>query len=62
MLKKEKLEIIRKWYPNAITTIDSVNMLIDFVEDELLMEPSQIMLADSICRMTSLVSNIQHEP
>ena len=49
MLKKEKLEIIRKWYPNAITTIDSVNMLIDFVEDELLMEPSQIMLADSIC-------------
>ncbi len=49
MLKKEKLEIIRKWYPNAITTIDSVNKLIDFVEDELLLEPSQIMLADSIC-------------
>ncbi len=24
MLKKERLEIIRKYYPNAITLIDSV--------------------------------------
>lgn len=58
MLKKEKLEIIRKWYPNAITTIDSVNKLIDYVEAELELEPSQIMLADSIC--SDDVNSIQY--
>lgn len=49
MLKKDKLSIIRKWYPNAITTIDSVNQFIDFLEDELCLEPTKIMFADSIC-------------
>ncbi|HVD97749.1 MAG TPA: hypothetical protein VNB90_06050 [Cytophagaceae bacterium] len=49
MKKKERLSIIRNYYPNAITTIDSVNKLIDFVEDYLDLEPSQIMLADSSC-------------
>lgn len=58
MLKKDKLEVIRKWYPNAITTIDSVNLLIDFVEDELNLEPSQIMLADSVC--SDDVNSIQY--
>lgn len=32
----------------AITTIDSVNKIIDFVENELDLEPNQIMLADSV--------------
>lgn len=58
MLKKEKLAIIRKWYPDAITTIDSVNALIDFAENELNLEPSQIMLADSIC--SDDVNSIQY--
>jgi len=58
MKKREKLSIIRKWYPNAITTIDSVNLLIDFVEDVLDLEPSQIMLADSIC--SDDVNSIQY--
>lgn len=58
MLKKEKLKIIRQWYPNAITTIDSVNKLIDFVEEHLDLEPSQIMLADSIC--SDDVNSIQY--
>ncbi|HTF06068.1 MAG TPA: hypothetical protein VK826_18690 [Bacteroidia bacterium] len=49
MLKKDKLEIVRRWYPNANTTIDSVNRLIEFIEDELHMEPADIMFADSIC-------------
>lgn len=49
MKKREKLAIIRKYYPNAITTIDSINVLIDFVEQELDLEPSNIMFADSIC-------------
>lgn len=49
MLKQDKLEIIRKWYPNAITTIDSVNKTIDYFEEKLGLEPKQVMLADSIC-------------
>lgn len=58
MLKKNKLEIIRKWYPNAMTTIDSVNKLIDFVEEKLELEPTQVMLADSIC--SDDVNSIQY--
>ncbi|MEZ0610402.1 hypothetical protein ACAW74_17945 [Fibrella sp. WM1] len=58
MLKKEKLAIIRTWYPNATTTIDSVNKLIDFVEETLGLEPTQIMLADSIC--SDDVNSIQY--
>ena len=58
MLKKEKLAIIRNWYPNAITTIDSVNRLIDFIEDRLELEPAQVMLADSIC--SDDVNSIQY--
>lgn len=49
MLKKNKLAIIHKWYPNAKTTIDTVNQLIDYIEEHLDLEPSQVMLADSIC-------------
>lgn len=58
MLKKHKLEIIRKWYPNAITTIDSVNKLIDFVESKLELEPMSVMFADSIC--SDDVNSIQY--
>jgi hypothetical protein len=58
MLKKEKLKIIRQWYPNALTTIDSVNRLIDFVEEQLDLEPAQVMLADSIC--SDDVNSIQY--
>lgn len=49
MKKREKLAIIRQHYPNAISTIDSINRLIDFVEGTLDLEPAQIMMADSIC-------------
>jgi hypothetical protein len=58
MKKRERLAIIRQHYPNAITTIDSVNKLIDFVEGELDLEPAQIMLADSIC--SDDVNSIQY--
>lgn len=58
MRKREKLAIIRQWYPNAITTIDSVNKLIDMVEWQLDLEPQQIMLADSIC--SDDVNSIQY--
>jgi len=58
MKKREKLDLIHKWYPNAITTIDSVNKIIDFVEYELDLEPKQVMLADSIC--SDDVNSIQY--
>ncbi len=58
MKKREKLSIIRQHYPNAITTIDSVNLLIDFVEERLDLEPGKIMLADSIC--SDDVNSIQY--
>ncbi len=58
MLKKEKLTLIRQYYPNAITTIDTVNKVIDLVEDELELDPSKVMLADSIC--SDDVNSIQY--
>ncbi|MES2851228.1 MAG: hypothetical protein V4685_19420 [Bacteroidota bacterium] len=58
MKKREKLAIIRKFYPNAITTIDAVNKLIDFTEEKLDLETTQVMLADSIC--SDDVNSIQY--
>ncbi len=58
MKKKDKLAIIQMHYPNASTTIDSVNHFIDFVESQLDLEPAQIMLADSIC--SDDVNSIQY--
>lgn len=58
MKKREKLAIINKWYPKAITTIDSVNEIIDFVEYDLDLEPRQVMLADSVC--SDDVNSIQY--
>jgi hypothetical protein len=58
MKKRERLSVIHQHYPNAITTIDSVNRTIDFVEEKLDLEPSQIMLADSIC--SDDVNSIQY--
>ena len=58
MKKREKLAIIRQYYHDAITTIDGVNRLIDFVEEKLDLEPRQVMLADSIC--SDDVNSIQY--
>ncbi|MBB2144824.1 hypothetical protein GM921_04970 [Pedobacter sp. LMG 31464] len=58
MKKREKLAIIHQYYPNAITTIDSINKVIDFVEEVLDLEPSQVMMADSIC--SDDVNSIQY--
>jgi hypothetical protein len=58
MKKREKLDIIRQYYPNAITTIDSVNRLIDYVENHLDLETNKVMIADSIC--SDDVNSIQY--
>lgn len=49
MKKKQKLRIVRQFYPNALTTLDTVNRLFDFLEERYDIDPFQIMLADSIC-------------
>lgn len=58
MKKREKLDIIHKWYPKAITTIDGVNKIIDFVEYDLDLDPEQVIFADSIC--SDDVNSIQY--
>lgn len=58
MLKKDRLQIIRKFYPNAVSIFDSVNRSIDFFEEKLNIEPSQIMFADCIC--SDDVNSIQY--
>ncbi len=58
MLKKKKLEVIHNWYPNAITTIDAFNKVISYFEDELEIDPSTVMFADSIC--SDDVNSIQY--
>lgn len=58
MKKREKLELIRKHYPNALTTIDFINKIIDYIEEKLDLEPAQIMFADSIC--SDDVNSIQY--
>lgn len=58
MKKREKLEIVRRFYPNAITTIDSMNLVIDYFENVLDTEPGTIMFADSIC--SDDVNSIQY--
>lgn len=58
MKKREKLALVRQYYPNALTTIDAVNRLIDYVEEHLDLEPAQVMLADSIC--SDDVNSIQY--
>jgi hypothetical protein len=58
MKKTEKLALIRQYYPNAMTTIDGVNALIDYVEDVLDLETAHVMLADSIC--SDDVNSIQY--
>jgi hypothetical protein len=58
MKKREKLAIIHQYYPGASTTIDSVNRLIDFVEEQLDLEPYKVMAADSIC--SDDVNSIQY--
>ena len=47
--KRDKLAIVRRYYPGAVTTAQSVDALFDMLEDRYDLEPTQIMLADSIC-------------
>lgn len=54
------LETVRKWYPNAMTTVDTVNRLLDVIEEKLNLKPNQLMHADSMC--CDDVNAIQYPP
>lgn len=54
------IEIVRKWYPKALTSIDTVNRLLDTIETELGLKPNQLMHADSMC--CDDVNAIQYPP
>lgn len=43
------LDIIRRRYPNALSTTDTVDAFLDLMQRRLGIEPRKIMLADSIC-------------
>ena len=43
------LDIIRRRYPNALSTSDTVDAFLDLMQRRLGIQPSKIMLADSIC-------------
>lgn len=54
------LKTIRKYYPNALTTEDTVNRLLDVIEEEFGLKPHQLMHADSLC--CDDVNSIQYPP
>lgn len=56
----QNLQVVQKWYPNAKTTEDTVNKLLDVIESELGLKPNQLMHADSMC--CDDVNAIQYPP
>ncbi len=60
MKKRDRLALIRRYYPQAVTTSESVEALFDLLESRFDLEPHQIMLADSIC--SDDVNTIEYPP
>lgn len=59
-MNNQTLQTVQKWYPNAKTTEDTVNTLLDVIESELDLKPNQLMHADSMC--CDDVNAIQYPP
>ena len=59
-MNNQHLEIVRKWYPNAKTTTETVNRLLDVLEGKMGLMPNQLMHADSLC--CDDVNAIQYPP
>lgn len=45
----QTLNIVRRHYPNALSTNDTVNRMLDIMKMKFNIDPEQIILADSIC-------------
>lgn len=56
----ENLKTVRKWYPNALTTTETIDRLLDTIEKKLGLTPNQLMHADSMC--CDDVNAIQYPP
>lgn len=59
-MSNQHLTTVRKWYPNAKTTTDTVNSLLDVIENRLGLKAHQLMHADSMC--CDDVNAIQYPP
>lgn len=59
-MSNQHLKTVQKWYPKALTSIDTVNRLLDTIERELGLQPKQLMHADSMC--CDDVNAIQYPP
>lgn len=59
-MNNKHLETVRKWYPRALTSIDTVNRLLDTIEAHTGLKPGQLMHADSMC--CDDVNAIQYPP
>lgn len=60
MMNNLHLQTVQKWYPNAKTTEDTVNKLLDVIENKLGLKPNLLMHADSMC--CDDVNAIQYPP
>lgn len=60
MMNNQHLDTVRKWYPNALTSIDTIDRLLDTIEKHLGLKPEQLMHADSMC--CDDVNAIQYPP
>lgn len=60
MMNNQHLEAVQKWYPKALTSIDTVNRLLDTIEKHIGLNPNQLMHADSMC--CDDVNAIQYPP
>jgi len=49
MNEKEILAVVRAYFPNALTTSETVTRMLDLIHQHYDIEAKQIMLADSIC-------------
>lgn len=54
------INTVRRYYPNAKTTEDTINSLLDVIENKLGLKPDQLMHADSMC--CDDVNAIQYPP
>ncbi|MEC5142757.1 hypothetical protein [Chitinophaga sp. 212800010-3] len=54
------LEAVRKWYPKALTSVETIDRLLDTIEKYLGLKPARLMHADSMC--CDDVNAIQYPP
>lgn len=59
-MSNQYLNPVRKWYPRALSSIETVDRLLDTLEKYLKLKPHQLMHADSMC--CDDVNAIQYPP